>query len=76
VFTITHGIAAALTRIERARGFLEAAVLSEDWLREMGERALVLDAHYTTHIDGDPTDSRSVGTSQRLKEGASNAVKS
>jgi Fic family protein len=51
-FTISHPITAALTRIERARGFLEAARLSEDWVREMGERALVLEAHYTTHIEG------------------------
>jgi Fic family protein len=40
------------TRIERARGFLEAATLSEDWIREMGERALVLEAYHTTHIEG------------------------
>ncbi|HOC67521.1 MAG: Adenosine monophosphate-protein transferase SoFic [Candidatus Hydrogenedentes bacterium ADurb.Bin101] len=51
-FTITNGIAAGLTRIERARGFLEAAMLSEDWVREMGRRALVLEAHHTTHIEG------------------------
>lgn len=51
-FTITHAVTAALTRIERARGFLEAATLSEDWVRAMGERALVLEAHHTTHIEG------------------------
>ena len=51
-FTITNPITAALTRIERARGFLEAATLSEDWVRAMGERALVLEAHHTTHIEG------------------------
>lgn len=51
-FTITHSLTAALTRIERARGFLEAATLSEDWVRAMGERALVLEAHHTTHIEG------------------------
>jgi len=51
-FTITNRITAGLTRIERARGFLEAASLSEDWLREMGNRALVLEAHHTTHIEG------------------------
>ena len=51
-FTITNAVAAALTRIERARGFLEAATLSEDWVRAMGERALVLEAHHTTHIEG------------------------
>jgi len=42
----------AITRIERARGFLEAAQLSAEWEREMGERALILEAHHTTHIEG------------------------
>ncbi|MBN1855159.1 MAG: Fic family protein [Pirellulales bacterium] len=51
-FTITNTITAALTQIERARGFLEAATLSEDWVRAMGDRALVLEAHHTTHIEG------------------------
>lgn len=51
-FSITNPITGALTRVERARGFLEAAKLSEDWIRRMGERALVLEAHYTTHIEG------------------------
>lgn len=51
-FAITNAITAALTRIERARGFLEAATLSEDWVRTMGQRALVLEAHHTTHIEG------------------------
>ncbi len=51
-FTITNRITAGLTRIERARGFLEAATLSEDWVREMGRRALILEAHHTTHIEG------------------------
>lgn len=52
IFTITNRITAGLTRIERARGFLEAAALSEAWVREMGRRALILEAHYTTHIEG------------------------
>jgi Fic family protein len=52
IFTITNPITAGLTRIERARGFLEAASLSENWVREMGNRALVLEAHHTTHIEG------------------------
>jgi len=51
-FTITSDITAALTKIERARGFLDAAKLSEDWVHAMSERALVLEAHYTTHIEG------------------------
>ena len=51
-FSITNAITNALTQIERARGFLEAATLSEQWVRAMGERALVLEAHHTTHIEG------------------------
>ncbi len=51
-FSITNQITDGLTKIERARGFLEAATLSEDWIRQMGERALVLEAHHTTHIEG------------------------
>jgi len=41
-FSITNRITAGLTRIERARGFLEAATLSEAWIREMSRRALIL----------------------------------
>ena len=51
-FTISNPITASLTRVERARGFLDAAKLSEEWIRRMGERALVLEAHHTTHIEG------------------------
>ncbi len=51
-FTITNRITSALTTIERARGFLEAATLSEDWVRRMSQRALLLEAHHTTHIEG------------------------
>src|SRR5256884_7075114 len=46
-FEITNSITAELTRIERARGFLDAAKLSEDWIAGMQKRALVLEAHYT-----------------------------
>jgi len=41
-----------LTLIERARGFLDAATLSESWVNEMSRRALILEAHHTTHIEG------------------------
>src|SRR5216110_1538642 len=51
-FTITNAITAGLTAIERARGFLEAATLSEEWMRRMSQRALLLEAHHTTHIEG------------------------
>lgn len=42
---------AAVTQAERARGFLEAARLSDDWVRDMGNQALIKEAH-TTHIEG------------------------
>jgi Fic family protein len=51
-FTITNAITAGLTAIERARGFLEAATLSEQWIERMSQRALLLEAHHTTHIEG------------------------
>lgn len=51
-FTITNNIAAALVKIERTRGFLEAARLSEDWIAKMQAKTLILEAHYTTHIEG------------------------
>jgi Fic family protein len=51
-FTITNRMTAAITQIERARGFLEAARLSEDWVRDMGKKALIKEAHHTTHIEG------------------------
>ena len=51
-FTITNTVTSAVTQIERARGFLEAATLSEQWLQAMGKRALLLESHHTTHIEG------------------------
>ena len=51
-FTITNRMTAAITHIERARGFLEAARLSDDWVRDMGNQALIKEAHHTTHIEG------------------------
>lgn len=51
-FTITNRITTDLTTIERARGFLEAATISEEWVRRMSQRALLLEAHHTTHIEG------------------------
>ena len=51
-FTITNAITAALTDIERARGFLDAATLSDEWIESMRSRAFLLEAHHTTHIEG------------------------
>ncbi|MFM8477112.1 MAG: hypothetical protein ACKOEO_15135 [Planctomycetaceae bacterium] len=51
-FRITNAITRDLTTIERARGFLQAATLSEQWVSSMSQRALLLEAHHTTHIEG------------------------
>ena len=51
-FTITNKINNALLEIERARGFLEAAELKEEWIKEMQSRALILESHHSTHIEG------------------------
>ena len=51
-FTISNAITAALTRIERARGFLDAARLSDEWIAAMQSRALISEAHASTHIEG------------------------
>src|SRR5690348_16074328 len=51
-FTITLSLATTLNSIERTRGFLEAAKLSDDWIAKMQARALILEAHHTTHIEG------------------------
>lgn len=51
-FRITNNITTSLTKIERARGFLDATELSEAWIGALQERALILEAHHTTHIEG------------------------
>lgn len=51
-FLITNAITRDLTTTERARGFLQAATLSEQWVSSMSQRALLLEAHHTTHIEG------------------------
>jgi hypothetical protein len=51
-FTITNEINNNLLEIERARGFLEAAELKEDWIKEMQSEAIILEAHHSTHIEG------------------------
>lgn len=50
--SITNSITKNLTTIERARGFLEAAMLSDEWVAKMQSQALILEAHHTTHIEG------------------------
>ncbi len=66
-FTITNAITRDLTTIERSRGFLDAATLSEDWIRRMSQRALLLEAHHTTHIEGTRL---TIEQSQRAWDGA------
>lgn len=51
-FTITNKITQSLVLIERARGFLEAAKLSDEWIAKMQGKAFIYEAHYTTHIEG------------------------
>lgn len=65
-FTITNEINNSLTTIERVRGFLDAAVLSTAWINEMQNRALILEAHHTTHIEGTQL---TIEQSEKLLEG-------
>lgn len=51
-YTISDAIAEGLTVIERARGFLQAATISESWIKAMAKRALLLETYHTTHIEG------------------------
>lgn len=51
-FTITAKINKALTEIERVRGFLDAVKLKDDWIADMQEKALILESHHSTHIEG------------------------
>jgi len=51
-FTITNKINNALLEIERARGFLDAANLKDEWIKDMQSEAIILEAHHSTHIEG------------------------
>jgi len=51
-FIITNKINNELLEIERTRGFLDAAQLKGDWIKEMQSAALILEAHHSTHIEG------------------------
>lgn len=42
----------ALIEIERVRGFLDAIKLKDDWFEEMQKKALILESHHSTHIEG------------------------
>jgi len=51
-FTITPKINKALVEIERVRGFLDAVSLKDDWVSDMQTKALILESHHSTHIEG------------------------
>jgi Fic family protein len=51
-YTITDRMNRALLEIERARGFLDAANIREEWLEGKRVDAMVLEAHHSTHIEG------------------------
>jgi hypothetical protein len=51
--TITNQMTAAITQIERVRGFLEAVRLSDDWLPRYGQPGIDQgSAPYHPHIEG------------------------
>ena len=51
-YTITPKINKALVEIERVRGFLDAVKLKDDWIADMKQKALILESHHSTHIEG------------------------
>jgi Fic family protein len=51
-YTITPKINKALVEIERVRGFLDALKLKDDWIADMQKKALILESHHSTHIEG------------------------
>ena len=51
-YTITPKINKALVEIERVRGFLDAVKLKDDWIVDLQKKALILESHHSTHIEG------------------------
>ncbi len=51
-FTITPKINKLLVEIERVRGFLDAVKLKDEWIADMQTKALILESHHSTHIEG------------------------
>ncbi|MFH1562210.1 MAG: Fic family protein [Nitrospirota bacterium] len=51
-FTIAPKINKGLVEIERVRGFLDAIKLKDEWFADMQKEALILESHYSTHIEG------------------------
>lgn len=69
-FTITPKINKALVEIERVRGFLDAVKLKDDWIADMQKKALILESHHSTHIEGTALSleqARSILEGKRLK---------
>src|SRR3989338_9592335 len=51
-FSITTKINKALVEIERVRGFLDGVKLKGEWIADMKKKALILESHHSTHIEG------------------------
>ena len=71
-FTITPKINKALVEIERVRGFLDAVKLKDDWFADMQKKALILESHHSTHIEGTALNleqAQSILEGKRLKGG-------
>ena len=51
-FTITPKINKVLVEIERVRGFLDAVKLKDEWISDIQKKALILESHHSTHIEG------------------------
>lgn len=51
-FNITPQINKELAEIERVRGFLDAIKLQDEWVSDMQKKALILESHHSTHIEG------------------------
>jgi Fic family protein len=51
-FTITPKINKTLVEIEQVRGFLDAVKLKDEWISDLQKKALILESHHSTHIEG------------------------
>lgn len=51
-YIITPKVNKSLVEIERVRGFLDAMTLKDDWVSDMQKKALILESHHSTHIEG------------------------
>lgn len=51
-FKVTTKINKSLVEIERVRGFLDAIKIKEEWFSAIQKEALILETHYSTHIEG------------------------